>query len=101
MPVLEGILQESKQHYQDLKQKVEHRLAKLPKGSVKVRKISGQSYWYLQRRKKERVVHEYLGKERPQKLISQVEERRKLQAELKAINESLRMLGRVEGRRRA
>jgi hypothetical protein len=101
MQVLKGILKESNEHYLDLKQKVEQRLAALPKGSVKVRKISGQSYWYLQRREKERVVHEYLGKERPEKLIAEVEERRQLKAELKAIHESLRMLRRVEGKRRA
>lgn len=97
--MLKGILSESKRHYLDVKKKIAKRLAGLPKGSVKERKIGGKRYYYLQQRLGEKVVHKYLGKGKPEPLVKQIKERRALAAELKKVNESLRIIKRSEGRR--
>lgn len=101
MSILKGILSESKDYYLDAKRKIEEKLARLPQGSVKQRKISGKIYYYLQQRKGKRVLHKYLGKNKPKELLKQLEQRRLLKDELKKVNESLRVLRRSEGKRRA
>jgi len=100
MSVLKGILSESKEYYLDAKQKIEKKLSNLPQGSVKERQIAGKKYYYLQSRAGKKIVHKYLGKDKPEILIKQLSERKAFKAELKKVNEALRMLGRAEGRKR-
>ncbi len=100
MKVLKGVLAESKQYYLDLKKKIQVKLSRLPKGSVKERKIRGRKYYYLQERKGKKIVQKYLGKNKPEKLLEQIKQRRLLRKELKKVNESLKILGRVEGKKR-
>lgn len=99
MSVLKGILSESKEYYLDAKQKIEKRLSSLPQGSVKERQIAGKKYYYLQSRAGKKIVHKYLGKAKPESFIKQLGERKALKVELKKVNEALRMLLRVEGRK--
>jgi len=100
MKVLKGILSESKEYYLNIKAEIEKKLRSLPSGSIKERIIAGRKYYYVQRRKNEKVVHEYLGKERPDDLLKKIRERKALQAELKKVNEALKVLQRAEGRKR-
>lgn len=100
MKVLKGILRESKAYYLDVKKRIQKRLAKLPKGSIKKRSISGKRYYYIQVRKGKKIKHEYLGKGRPVQLIKQIKERKALRGELKKVNEALRVLRRSEGQKR-
>ena len=100
MNVLRGILSESKEYYLDVKQKIEKKLSSFPQGSVKERQIAGKKYYYLQSRAGKKIVHKYLGKDKPESLIKQLGERKALKAELKKVNEALRMLKRAEGRKR-
>ena len=100
MNVLKGILSESKEYYLDAKAKIEKKLANLPQGSIKERKISGKVYYYLQHRIGSKVQHKYLGKVKPGNLIKQLGERKALKSELKKVNEALRILNRTEGRKR-
>ena len=100
MDALKGVLIESRKHYRDLEKRIAGRLKSLPSGSVKARKISGGVYYYLQERKGGKVVHRYLGKEKPQALIKQLSERRALKGELKKVREGLRLVKRAEGRKR-
>lgn len=100
MKVLKGILSESKEYYLDAKKKIEKKLLSLPQGSVKERRIAGKKYYYLQSRIGKKIVHKYLGKEKPGSLMQQLDGRKDLKAELKKINEALRMLNRTEGRKR-
>jgi len=100
MKILQGILSESKEYYLQAKDKIKKKLASLPKGSVKERKIAGKKYYYLQQRIGKKVVHKYLGKSRPEGIVSQIKERRALSLELKKVNEALRIIKRSEGRRR-
>ena len=99
MSVLKGILSESKEYYLDAKQKIEKKLSSLPQGSVKERQIAGRKYYYLQSRAGKQILHKYLGKANPESLIKQLGERKALKAELKKVNEALRMLKRAESKR--
>lgn len=99
MKVLKGILSESKDYYLDTKRKIEKKLLSLPKGSIKERNISGKKYYYLQERKGNRVVHKYLGRNKPEELLKQIKQRKLLKNELKKVNEALRIVKRSEGRR--
>ncbi|MFH1452563.1 MAG: hypothetical protein ABIH00_01120 [Armatimonadota bacterium] len=99
MKVLKGILSESKKYYLDIKNKIKSKLAKLPKGSVKERKISGGKYYYMQNRVDNKVKHKYLGKSKPVKLLAQIKERKKLETELKKVEKALKLLKKSEGKK--
>lgn len=100
MKVLRGILSESKDYYLDAKEKIEKKLSSLPAGSIKERLISGKKYYYLQQRKRNKIVHKYLGRNKPEDLIKKIKERNTLKAELKRVDEALRILKRAEGKKR-
>ena len=97
MEVLQNILKESKEYYLDVNKKIEKRLKNLPIGSIKERIIRGNKYFYLQQRLGNKVVHKYLGKQVQEKLLQQLKERKKLQAELKKTNEALKIIKKTEG----
>lgn len=99
MKVLKGILSESKEYYLDIKKKINNKLANSPRGSIKERKISGGKYYYLQRRDGKKVVHKYLGKNKPEEIINQIKERKVLQNELEKVEEALKIIKRSEGRK--
>jgi len=101
MRVLQGILNESKEYYIQLEKDILNRLSRLPRGSIKKRVIQGKEYFYLQKRNKQKVEQKYLGKEFPEKLAKEVKERVLLQKELKKVRESLKVLKRAEGKKRA
>ena len=100
MSILKGILSESKEHYLNVKRKIEKKLAALPKGSVKERKISGRKYYYLQYRIGKKVVHKYLGRRSPDEILKHIQERKRLKAELKKVDEALKLLRKTEGKKR-
>jgi len=99
MKVLQGILSESKEYYLEVREKIKKKLANLSKGSVKERVIAGKKYYYLQQRVGKKVVHKYLGKRRPEEVVSQIKERKALGVELKKLNEALKIIKRSQGRR--
>lgn len=99
MRVLKGILSDSKSYYLDIRGKLRDKIAQLPSGSIKERLISGKKYYYLQQRLGGKVVHKYLGKNRPASLIAKLKERKALCAELKKVDEALKVLKRAEGRK--
>ena len=101
MGVLQGIMKESKEYYLKSEEDILSRLSKLSNGSIKKRVISGKEYYYLQKRNKLKVEHKYLGKEFPEKIAKEVKERIMLQKELKKVRESLKILNRAEGKKRA
>ena len=101
MDVLKGVLIEGKKHYSDLKDRIAKELKSLPSGSVKERRISGTVYFYLQKRIGDKIVHKYLGKEKPLVLLKQIAQRKALKEELKKVNEGLRVVRRAQGRKHA
>lgn len=94
MRVLRGILKDSLRYYQRLERNLKRRLVHLPQGSVKRRRIRGHVYYYLQRRYGGKVLHRYLGRQRPDELLKGIEERRRLKQELAKVREALRLLPR-------
>ncbi len=100
MKILKGILSESEEYYLDIRKKIAKKLSQIPQGSVKKRDIFGKRYFYLQKRLNKKVVHKYLGKNKPEDLIKKLKIRKALTSELKKINEALKILQRIKGRRR-
>ena len=92
MSVLRGILKDSLRYYQRLERDLKRRLAHLPSGSVKRRRLKGRVYYYLQQRRGHKVVHRYLGREKPVELIRAIEERRLLRRELVKVEAALRLI---------
>jgi len=97
MSVLKGILSESEGYYLNIKDKINRKLSDLPNGSVKERNIAGKKYYYLQKRVANKIVHKYLGKQKPEDLIKKIQLRKSMRNELKKIEEALKMLKRSRG----
>ena len=97
MSILKGILSESQEYYLNIKDKINHKLSDLPKGNVKERIIAGKKYFYLQQRISNKIVHKYLGKQKPEDLIKKLQLRKSMRNELKEVEEALRMLKRSKG----
>ena len=94
MRVLKGILKDSLVYYQRLERNLKWRLSRLPQGSVKARRIKGHVYYYLQRRDHGKIVHQYLGRNKPVDLIKRIDQRRHLKRELAKTRDALRLLPR-------
>lgn len=92
MRVLKGILKDSLRYYQRLERDLRRRLAHLPKGSVKRRRIKGHAYYYLQKREGGKVIHRYLGRQEPSDLIKKIQQRRLLRKELAQVKAALRLI---------
>ena len=60
--VIKGVLAEELKNSLRMKKGYESALKKLPKGSLAVRKIKGQEYYYLAKRVGRKVKHFYKGK---------------------------------------
>ena len=80
----------SENYYFNARERIYARLAQLPRGTVKERLISGRKYYYLQRREGKKVLHTYLGKEIPEDIKKNLEEREALRRELENVQEVLR-----------
>jgi ABC-type phosphate transport system auxiliary subunit len=74
-------------YYYKLREKIYNQLAQLPRGTIKKRLISGHAYYYLQRRRDKKVVHQYIGKEIPPELKQQMQKREALKRELAKIQD--------------
>ena len=92
MNVLSGILKESESYYAGVERKIIKMLKDLPEGSLKRRKIGNKLYWYLQKRVGSKVIHKYLGKEKPEVIVKKLLERKNLQKDLKKVMLSMKIL---------
>lgn len=95
MRVLKGVISESWEYYNNIKSQIEKRLKFLPKGSIKKRNLGSGVYYYLQYRENKKVIHRYLGKSRPEALEKEIKNRRALIHQLKEVNQSLKLLSKV------
>lgn len=98
MAVLHGILKDSWAHYKNLEAKIGKRLKALPAGSVFVRSIGNQKYYYLSIRKNGSSQSRYLGKVRPKAMEDSIGERRLLLKQRKEVRQSLRLLAKTHPR---
>jgi hypothetical protein len=100
MVVLHGILKDSWAHYRNLEVKINKRLKALPAGSVFVRSIGNQKYYYLSIRKNGSSRSRYLGKVRPKEMEEAIRDRRLLLNQLKEVRQSLRLLAKTRPKNR-
>lgn len=98
MKVLESILDDSREYYKNIQREIIKRLSKLPKGSIKKRKIRDRYYYYLQERIGEKIVHKYLGRSEPKDLIEKIRRRKMLKKELREIRLALKLLSKAKGK---
>jgi hypothetical protein len=96
MEVLKGILDESKEYYEKEQKELDKEISKLPKGSIKKRKLGNKFYYYLQYREGDKILQDYLGKSEPKEIINKLKKRKALEKELKKVKDSLKLLSKVK-----
>jgi hypothetical protein len=92
MNILKNVLDENASYYQKVRREIISRLACLPKGTIKSKTISGNKYFYLQYRGKNKVIQKYIGKKVSEQIRKELKERKQLEKELKEVEESLALL---------
>lgn len=92
MQDLADTLRENVEFLREQEKTIAARLALLPKGSIRLKKIGAEVYHYLQYRKGRAVKTDYVGKEVPLLLRSSLAERERLEKELRRVREGLRSL---------
>jgi hypothetical protein len=98
MKVLKGILKEEEARLKEAGGSYEREIAKLPKGSVQLKRIKERDYAYRAYRAGERVVYEYLGDLEPKELKEvkqKIELRRRYEKKLREVRENLREVRRM------
>lgn len=101
MAILKDILKDSLDYYQDLDRRLRARMKELPRGSVLKRRIGRKDYYYQIYRNGKRVISRYIGKDEPLRIIKDIKERRQIRRQMGEVRENLRMLRRLEGRKRS
>ena len=85
--VVYGMLQEEKQRNLEAQETYRREIASLPKGSVVVKNISGNDYYYLKYRQDSKIKTDYLGrdKRKVERVKRKIEKRKHLQDVLKRL----------------
>lgn len=96
MEDLRDSLKENAAFYRRQMELIAARLAILPRGTVKPKKIGAETFFYLQYRQGKLVKTDYVGKSVPIELQEKLAERKRLEGELKQVQEALKLL-RVKG----
>ena len=89
---LKDTLKENEEFLREEEREISARLALLPKGRIRLKKIGEEAYYYLQYRQNQAVKTDYIGKEVPPSLRDSLAERERLQKELARVREGLRLL---------
>jgi hypothetical protein len=89
---LKDTLRENIEFLRDQEKTIAARLALLPKGKIRKKKIGGEVYCYLQYRKGRAVKTDYIGKTVPPELSDNLAERERLEKELRRVREGLKSL---------
>jgi hypothetical protein len=92
MKDLKDTQRENVEFLRDEEKTIAARLAMLPKGHIRLKKIGAEAYYYLQYRKGRTVKTDYIGKEVPLSLHDSLAERERLEKELRRIREGLKFL---------
>jgi len=92
MQDIRNTLDEGLAFYREQERLISARLAVLPKGRVKSKRIGENVYHYLHYRQGGKTKSDYLGKGVPSGLRELLEERARLESELRRIREGLRQL---------
>jgi len=98
MKVLKGILKEEEARLKEAGGSYEREIAKLPRGSIQLKRIKERDYAYRAYRKGARVVYEYLGDLKAEELKGvkqKIELRRRYEGKLREVRENLREVRRM------
>lgn len=80
-----------------LQRELKNRISRLPKGTVKERRVKGKTYCYLAYRENRKVVNKYIGNDplEAEKLSKLVEERKTYENQLKELRKDWEIYSRV------
>jgi hypothetical protein len=92
MQDIRNTLEEGLEFYREQERLISARLAILPKGRIKAKRIGRNVYYYLHYRKGKEFKSDYLGKSVPSELREQLEERTRMERELGRVRGGLRLL---------
>jgi hypothetical protein len=92
MEDLKDSLQENATFYRRQVKLIAARLAILPKGTIKPKKIGRKIFYYLQYRQGKAVKSDYVGKLVPLDLREKLDERKRLEKELGQVRDALKLL---------
>lgn len=92
MEDLRDSLRENAAFYRRQVELIAARLAMLPKGAIKPKKIGRETFYYLQYRLGSAVKSDYVGKTVPSDLREKLAERRRLEKELDKARDALKLL---------
>src|SRR6056297_125198 len=93
MAMVFDILEEEKNRLISLKEKYEHQISVLPKGSLSRKKRWNREYIYLAYRKDSKVKFVYIGprdSEEAKELTEKIDKRRELENKLQQVNKNLK-----------
>jgi len=81
------MLQEEKQRNLEMQEAYRQEIMSLPKGSIVVKNISGNDYYYLKYRQNNKIKTDYLGKDEKtvERVRLEIEKRKHLQGVLKRL----------------
>lgn len=85
--IIHGVLQEEKKRNLEMQNAYSQEIASLPKGSVVVKNVSGNNYYYLKYRQGNKIKTDYLGNDekKVKKVKRDIEKRKHLQDVLKRL----------------
>jgi len=92
MDDLKNALKENLEYYKNQEKIIIGILSTLPKGRIKEKKINGDSYYYLQYRKGKKIIDKYVGKNYPKDIAKKIEQRKKLEDQLKEVRKAIKLL---------
>ena len=98
MSVLEDVLEEEYGRSIHLCHLMERELETLPKGSIRVRKINGHEYYYLNHREGDKVLSDYLRADEAAIISSKVARRKDLVAAIREQKRSQKQIIKALGR---
>ena len=98
MSILEEVLEEEYIRATRLSRLMEAELATLPRGSVRVRRIRGREYYYLNHREGKTVASDYIPASKVDSVRAKIARRKELETALKEQRRSRRQIERALGR---
>ena len=69
------------------------------KEALKQGRFPGENITTCNNGSTKKIKHQYLGKDKPEDIIEQIEERKRLESELKKVHDALKILKRAEGKK--
>lgn len=88
--VIHGVLEEELDRNNRMKERYIQEIAKLPKGTILLRKIGNREYYYLKFREGKKNIAKYIGKKNEidiKELEVQIEKRKHLESVIKNLNQ--------------